>query len=295
MAPLSPLQRWPGVGEQGWGPLWVGRPLLEVPKARLRATLAVRGIGWIEDPSNAALEFERARLRAARAQLDALGLTPTMLALSAARLARARRALDGLVDDLCNPAAGVVRVDPCGVIAIDREGLLGTGEEIALRLLDRAIAAAGGAVEPVPLAKLERIGAALRAGAGAGTGRRWTLARALISEESAAVLVERERGREPLPELVLRPGESALWDGRFRVKVAPGFAGGAVQVRALGEASLRDLRRRGGISPLEAASLVPSFWREGRLLAVPPLGHWARGLGELEADFAGLPGTVAGG
>jgi tRNA(Ile)-lysidine synthase len=295
MAPLSPLavQR-AGEGETGaaGGWLWIGRPLLDVAKARLRATLEARGMAWIEDPSNAAPEFERARLRAARAQLDALGLTPAMLALSAARLARVRRALDGIVDRLCDPAAGVVRADPCGVIAIDRAGLLEAGEEIALRVLDRAIAAAGGAGEPVPLGRLEPLAAAIRAGGTAASGR-WTLARALVAAEGPTVLVEREPGREPLPQIALRPGDSALWDGRFRVQVAPTFAGGPVEVRALGEAGVRDLRRHGEIAEAtrgRAAALVPSFWLDGRLVAVPSLGYRSASsaAGDLAAAFAGL-------
>ncbi len=294
MAPLAPLERWPAGGSDSDGALWIGRPLLDVAKMRLRATLEARGGGWVEDPSNVALEFERARLRAARVVLDGLGLTPAMLALSAGRLGRARRALDGIADALCNPAAGVVRVDRCGVIAIDRTRLAEAGEEIALRLLDRAIAAAGGAGEPVPLGKLERIAASLGQGSGA-SGRRWTLARALITEEGSAVRIEREPGREPLPELTLRPGDGALWDGRFMVRVAPGFAGGPVQVQALGEANVRSLRRSGQIAcdaPAQAAALVPSFWLEDRLLAAPPLGFWAApleaGEGDLAAAFAGL-------
>jgi len=298
MAPLSPLERSPEGGEDGWGPICIGRPLLDVAKARLRATLEARGLGWIEDPGNAALEFERGRLRAARTELDALGLTPAMLALSAARLGRVRRALDGIVDRLCKPAAGVVRVDAWGVIAIDRAGLAEAGEEIALRLMDRAIAAAGGAGGPVALGKLERIAASLRTGRGA-SGRRWTLARALVTEADARVRIEREPGREPLPELVLRPGDDALWDGRFRVRVAPGFAGGPVQVQALGEANARSLRRRGetaGDVPAQAAALVPSFWLGDRLLAAPPLGFWAAPHGErdLAATFAGLHSKTAG-
>jgi tRNA(Ile)-lysidine synthase len=272
--------------------LWIGRPLLDIPKARLRATLKSRGIAWIEDPSNTAPEFERTRLRAARTHLDALGLTPAMLALSAARLARARRALDALVDRLCDPAADALRVDPWGVIAIDRAALLRSGEEIALRVLDRAIAAAGGAGEPVPLGKLEPIVAAICA-PGAAEPRRWTLARALITAEPSAALVEREPGREPLPELTLTPGNDALWDGRFRVSVAPGFGGGPIQVRALGEASARDLRAGHGIgkdAPMRAAALAPSFWHKGRLIAVPPLAYWAAPHAEdhLQAAFVGL-------
>ena len=249
-------------------------------------------MAWVEDPSNAAPEFERTRLRAARAQLDALGLTPAMLALSAQRLARARRALDAVVDRLCDPAAGVVRVDPCGRVAIDRGGLLTAGEEIVLRVLDRAIRAAGGAGEPVALGKLEPIVAAICEGGAAAPGR-WTLARALITAERAAVEVEREPGREPLPELALMPGSAALWDGRFRVSVAPEFSGGPVRVRALGAAGVRDLRQRGALAreaSMRAAALVPSFWLEGRLLAAPSLAYWAapHAEGELSAAFAGL-------
>ena len=65
------------------------------------ATLRSRGIGWIEDPSNQMPVFERSRLRAARVQLRALGLTDGMLALSAQRLLRARAALEGMTDRFC--------------------------------------------------------------------------------------------------------------------------------------------------------------------------------------------------
>jgi tRNA(Ile)-lysidine synthase len=293
MARLSLLSQAGARAEVPGGLLWIGRPLLGVPKARLGATLEARGIAWLEDPSNAALEFERTRLRAARAQLDALGLTPAMLALSAGRLARARRAIESVVDGLCNPTAGVVAVDPRGTVAMDRTRILQAGEEIARRLLERAIAAAGGAAEPVPLGKLEALAAALCEGSAAAVPRRWTLARALVTAEGPTVLVEREPGREPLPELTLWPGDNALWDGRFRVSVAPAFAGGPVQVRALGEAALRDLRNRAGIdkaTPARAAALVPSFWLAGRLVAVPSLAYRAgtSAEGGLAAAFAGL-------
>ncbi len=39
------------------------RPLLDVPPARLRATLEALGQDWLEDPSNRDPRFERARLR----------------------------------------------------------------------------------------------------------------------------------------------------------------------------------------------------------------------------------------
>jgi len=293
MAPLSPLGEGGagGGGAAGDGPRWIGRPFLDVPKACLRATLEERGMRWMEDPSNIAPEFERARLRAAQAHLDALGLTPDMLALSAARLARARRAVESLVDELCDPDAGVVRVDPCGVVLIDRARLRESAEEVALRVLERAVAAAGGSGERVPLAKLEAVLAGVRALRPTAPGR-WTLARALIAAEPAVVRVEREPGREPLPEIAVAPGTTGLWDGRFRVTVAAGFPG-PVQVRALGEAGLRDLRRRApraDAAPARAAAAAPSIWHEGRLIAVPPLRYWAPPLAgeDVAAVFVGI-------
>jgi tRNA(Ile)-lysidine synthase len=293
MAPISPLgERGPGDAAAGYGELRIGRPFLDVPKACLRATLEARGVRWMEDPSNIAPEFERARLRAIRPHLDAVGLTPAMLALSAARLARVRRAIEGMVDQFCDARADAVRVHPCGVIGIDRDRLCQAGEEVALRVLVRAIAAAGGTGEHVPLGRLETIAAAVCDPGGELPGR-WTLGRALISADRAAVSVQREPGREPPEALTIAPGAAVLWDGRFRVTISPDFAGGPVQVRALGEADLRGLRRRGqvgGETPMSAAALCPSIWRDGRLIAVPPLRLWVPpcAADEVGARFVGL-------
>lgn len=253
----------------------IARPLLDVPKARLRATLEARGIAWIEDPSNQSQAYERPRLRAARAHLDALGLTDAMLALSATRLLRARRALDQTVEFFCSPAAGAVSIDPCGYFTIDRARLQDIEEEIALRVLGRVIAAAGGSHAPVSLGKLETIAAAVRFGS--ARSEKWTLARAMITADGHTVTIEREPGRDPLPSLELEPGASARWDGRFWVQVAPGSAPLPTKVRPLGEVAWSDLRQQGVAAtraPSRAIAAVPSFWREGSLAAVPTLGYW---------------------
>jgi tRNA(Ile)-lysidine synthase len=273
------------------------RPLLGVAKARLRATLEAAGVAWVEDPSNQAPAFERSRWRAARAHLDALGLGDDMLALSAARLLRARRGLEMAAARFCEEAEGAVSADANGCIGIDRARLRAAGEEIALRAMRRAIAAAGGSGQPVPLAALENVVAALAGGAVVADAR-WTLARAMITADAARVVVEREPPRAPLPRLALAPGQSALWDGRFQVSVAADFAGGAIEVRALGEAGLAELSRLAApaSAPPRAAALVPSLWREARLVAVPTLRYWAapEHRGRLQARFAGLGALGAG-
>jgi tRNA(Ile)-lysidine synthase len=278
LAGMAPRLRFSelGLGNSATDEPEVARPLLDIARSQLRAMLRTRGITWIEDPSNQSLEFERPRWRAARAHLDELGLTDAMLALSATRLLRARRALDRAAAEFCSPDAGAVRVDPCGTITIDRTRLRAAEEETALRVLGRAIAAAGGSGEHVPLAKLEAIAASLR-GPGAAPGK-WTLARAMISASDAAVVIEREPGRKPPPCLALSAGEEACWDGRFLVSVGTSWGAGTVEVSPLGEAKARDLGRRDVVTtkaPARAVGLVPSFWSAETLLAVPSVGFWA--------------------
>src|SRR5690606_27621674 len=71
------------------------RPLLGVGKARLVASLKACGASWIEDPSNARLDFERVRLRqASSAALEALGLETEKINESVRRLQASRAALD---------------------------------------------------------------------------------------------------------------------------------------------------------------------------------------------------------
>ena len=108
------------------GAITVVRPLLDVPKSRLVASLRARNRTWIEDPSNQSPAYERARLRAARASFAALGLSDQMLALSARRLQRARRALDAAADRFCE--TGAVVADATGYIAVDRTRLRARGD-----------------------------------------------------------------------------------------------------------------------------------------------------------------------
>jgi tRNA(Ile)-lysidine synthase len=272
------------------GQLRLVRPLLGVAKSRLVATLRQRSVPWIEDPSNQSPAFERTRLRAARDTLDALGLTPSMLGLSARRLQRARTALDSATESLCAaPPEGIVKTDPCGTFAVDRVRLSRAPEEIVLRLLERCIAAAGGSQEPVPLGKLESIVADLM-----GRDRRacgsWTLSRALIAATPETLAIEREPGRQELPRLVLAAGAGVLWDGRFAASVGEGVEG-SPQVRALGADGVAELRRLAwSVRPTRALQLCPSFWDGSRLLAAPTVGFWAADdlRGRLCAAFVGV-------
>jgi tRNA(Ile)-lysidine synthase len=287
---LAAIAPWIEAGPYtGPGALRIARPLLGVAKARLRATLEARAIPWIEDPSNQSPAFERTRWRAARGDLEALGLSSEMLASSARRLQRARTALDTLTDACCAEGEGLVHTDRCGFFRIDRERLRQVPEEIALRVIGRCIAAAGGSGEPVPLGKLEPIVARLWQGKAWKPGS-WTLARAQITAAGEVIRIEREPGRLALPVVTVAGGAKVLWDGRFAIEIADGLAGD-LEVRALGRAGLAELKRLGcAVKGASGLLLAPSFWRVNNLLAVPAIDFWVQeGLDRLiSADFMGL-------
>jgi tRNA(Ile)-lysidine synthase len=256
------------------GSLLLLRPLLDTPKARLRATLEARHIPWIEDPSNQSPAFERTRLRAAGDALAASASPATCWRSARGGFCVRGRRSTASPTSFCAEPEGAIHTDPCGFFRIDRERLGRAPEEIALRVLARCIAAAGGSDEPVPLGKLEPIVDGLRRGNDPKAAS-WTLARALITAAPDTVQVEREPGRQPLPHLTLTRGRSALWDGRFAVTAAVDWEG-TVEVRALGAEGLAELRRLGrAVRGTRAFQLVPSFWRGSTLIAVPALDFWA--------------------
>jgi tRNA(Ile)-lysidine synthase len=240
--------------ESIWAGIAVLRPLLDVPKARLAATLIEAGVGWAEDPSNADPRFERARVRASQDALAKLGLTPEALARSAQRLRRARNALEEATTGFLG-AQGTM--SEAGYCLLAREALVAAPAEIALRALARVVAAVAGRPEPTRLAKLEALLAALVA----APGKTHTLGGCRLERIGA------ELG-------VFAPGEPALWDNRFRVELGDSEPM-PVTVRALGEAGWRDVRLSSAwlsALPRFAGATLPACWRGEELLVLPHLG-----------------------
>jgi tRNA(Ile)-lysidine synthase len=131
------------------------RPLLELPKARLIATLEAGLISFCDDPSNFDPRFTRARLRELMPVLAGEGLDAKRLALLARRLRRAEATIEFAV----GVAAGAVSDaawsdgDP---IRLDAEKFIRLPAEVALRLLGRAIVHAAGEL-PLRLGRLEAL------------------------------------------------------------------------------------------------------------------------------------------
>ncbi|MBS0247645.1 MAG: tRNA lysidine(34) synthetase TilS [Proteobacteria bacterium] len=180
MQRVSPLP-----GEAGGAPFLV-RPLLEVPKTRLIATLEAAAIGFADDPTNRDAAFTRARLRGLMPRLAAEGLDAARLALLARRLARADAALEAAVDVVWRGLAGAGQRPP---LVFETADLVRIPGEIRLRLIGRAIDAVG-SEGPVELGKLEALVAGLAEALGSGIRWRRSLAGALVTLHRDKVSVE---------------------------------------------------------------------------------------------------------
>lgn len=136
----------------------LARPLLDVPKARLIATLAKARIDFATDPSNADPRFTRPRLRELMPQLAAEGCDARSLVRLAVRAARADAALelmtDGAEQFLASLDAGLERP------GVDARAFLGLAAEIQIRLLLRTLSRHG-YEGPPELGKVEALAEAL--------------------------------------------------------------------------------------------------------------------------------------
>ncbi len=121
--------------------LTIIRPLLEADKESLLSYCAAHDIAFVQDPSNDDDRFARARLRRSAGILAAEGLTAKRLAVTAARLGRARDALDHYAATAF--AAHLQQKEP-GRIVFNLAELRDEPAETRLRVLLRAVDRLGG-------------------------------------------------------------------------------------------------------------------------------------------------------
>jgi tRNA(Ile)-lysidine synthase len=259
---------------RGFGRGWLWRPLLALPRAELQRFAEVRGLSWIEDPSNASDRHDRNFLR--HRVLPLIGerwpQAPATLARSAALLATQADLLAG--EDM-RRLAMLQGLDPA---RLDLPGLMAQPPAWRDRLLRAWIRALG--LPPLPADATATIGAELLVERDESRGEfRW-----------AGAVIRRWRdglhaayARAPLP-----PDWRARWDGAAPL-VLPG--GGTlvlepaqafeqpVQVRARAGGERLMLPGRGhssdlkhvlqdlGVPPWERERLPLLFADDGDLLA----------------------------
>jgi tRNA(Ile)-lysidine synthase len=189
---------------------------------------------WIEDPANANCAFERVRVRARLAGLDAAGSEIMRVASLAARLRPFVDALDGEARRLVERAVGF----DSDAISLDPAVWAGPAQ-VRRRALSVLFAAAAGAPREPALDALVRLEARLGepgfAGACLGGARLARVRKLLRIDRDPGALKGRADGAPALAPLPLLPAREAVWDGRLALCVdEPGWsvvvAGGAPEL-----------------------------------------------------------------
>lgn len=251
------------------------RPLLDMPQARLRATLAETAAPHVDDPSNDNPSFARVRFRQAAPMLASEGLTPKRLCDTARRMARSRRALDQAAAGLLARAA-TLHAEGYGYL--DRAVLCSAPEDVALRALARMLGCIGGTPYPPRLERLERLYAALTGPAGLQSGRTLLGCRIAPAHEQThdQVLICREprAAKDTLPAT-----GDLLWDGRFRLTVD---GSSRFELRRLGRKGWAEIVKarpemRKTAIPAAVRPSLPTFWHLDVVASVPHLSYVYRG------------------
>ena len=232
------------------------RPLLGESRAELRHFAQRLKLPFVDDPSNADPRFDRARARAALAQL---GIGAAEIAATARRLARAR---DALVARARSVGEKVARADDLSVLRFDRDGFAEVERDTQLRLLAAALQWVGGAEYRPRAAPLEALLDRALAGGGG------TLHGAQVDVTRMHIEIFREYAAIAHHEVSAEPG--CLWDGRWRIHCA---GGAGMSVRALGDAGWNQLPDPRPEAPRHAiARTMPAVFDGESLVACPATG-----------------------
>ncbi|UEM23197.1 tRNA lysidine(34) synthetase TilS [Skermanella mucosa] len=253
LAGMSPLRE--------TGAVRILRPLLGMPRARLKAVLEAAGQPWIEDPSNRSAAYARVRLRTMADTLAKEGWTPAHAAETARRAGRTRSALEVATAQLL---ARAVEVWPEGCVLLRPEPIRAAPDDLALRVLGRCLASVGGARYQPRRDAVERFH---RSFSGGAPPRGATLGGCrIMPRQDGRLLVAREP-RSAVERIAIRGGATLRWDGRFLV-TAPSGAGGVVA--PLGAASCAGaLPKHLERLPAVVRETLPVLLREGGAKSFP--------------------------
>ncbi len=250
--------------------LTVLRPLLHLPKSRLRRYVDQNGIQVLDDPSNISDAFERVKIRNALRNFKQAGIDVAAFARSIGRLARAREALD-LATERC--LSDHFRVTPLGKGIFDLKAFLALPSEIQVRCASKILQMVAGSALPPRLARVETLIEGICKGPAV-----FTLGGCYIRVSHRAVAFYREPGRMN-PEQQAPAGQAMEWDGRFRLSLLDGLPS-SLEIRPLTDAGKlackakakgnRTLEKRLSGIDWRAAVTTPAVF-EGQMLRGVPL------------------------
>lgn len=245
------------------------RPLLSLPRARLRATLQAVGQGWIEDPSNRNPAYLRTALRATLAATADAGIAAARGASLAGQFAavRAEREIA-----CAQWLARTVALHPAGFAWLDPVALAEAPPALGVKALGAVITTVSGGDYAPPRAGLERLFSELSE-AGPGFGR--TLGGCLIVHRRGKLLVCREP-QAAAPATAI-DGLATRWDGRFELVLAEP-AGAPLWLGPLGSGALPALPEGGEAAlaaiPPAARPTLPAVHNAKGVVAVPLLRYF---------------------
>jgi tRNA(Ile)-lysidine synthase len=237
---------------------WLVRPLLGIRREDLRGYLRARRIVWRDDPSNANPQSERVQVRTAL-QEQGSGDIPARVARNGAqRLAVNSEAAKLLLGHVTVTDGVRAEVNTAG---FDQYG------DAAQRLAMGVLLAAMGGLSFLP--SVQECGKAVRHLTGADDPRRMSLGRCIIQRVKTGVTIYREM--RSIPDAVIAPGCSIVWDGRYRVSNGAPIA---LRIRAAGDDGVVFLQES-GCGNVHRASIAssPALVVEGRIVAVPALPY----------------------
>ena len=232
------------------------RPLLDFPRAELRAYLAKQGVGWADDPSNDNDRFARVKARRVLAALKPLGITVDRLATTIENLAEAQAGLVAASHEIwCR-----IGREEAGALHLARRDLWLAGPEAMRRLLIDAIKYLSGAEYTPRAGKIFNLVLAIAQHRDATLGG----VRFRLKDKQLCIL------REPRAVAGLECATDQLWDSRWQLT---GPHAPDLTIRALGVAGLRACKNWRSLGVARDALLVsPAIWREQTLIAAPLAG-----------------------
>lgn len=187
------------------------RPLLEISRERLRATLRDAGVSWIDDPTNENMAHERVRVRKALDVLAQVGVGREAIALSANRLGRAQHALEIATQGLMKVAVSV-ELNSFASISIER--WFAAPAELQVRAIMQLARMFGGGQE-LSLSGAERV----RDWMIMEKGRATTFGGCRFARRAKTIIVGREDSRVDDVPLEVNDKTGIIWDHRYEITV----------------------------------------------------------------------------
>jgi tRNA(Ile)-lysidine synthase len=187
--------------------LWVLRPFLGVGRGEIRDYLLAQDVGWVDDPSNENEIFERVRVRKALSLGDDVWGTPLCLAghrgVPQAQVLLSYDIADFLIATATLHSALVAVVD-LAACSPQNSAHLAAIRHLAAMLGGRTHAAG------------RETGARIAQFLATPDAKRLTAERVVFDKRRRQLYLTRER--RSLPEMVIDPHSTAVWDNRFRIR-----------------------------------------------------------------------------